>query len=252
MAAKKKGNASEDNRKKGKAKATPVKKPTPKATDDDFGLDDIDDLSPLEDSTEELELVVDEPTPVVEEVVPVDPTPEPEPEPDPVPVVVADVPKEEPSKPKKEEEEEKKGGVMWLIILLILLILAAVYYFGFYNKEEPKPVQAPVKVEEKKPEPEPEPVVVPVEKPAELFTISAPEGRYYAVVGSFFDEDLAEDLGRDLVKSGVSAYLLKPTGGVVYHRVGFLMEGITSMKDADANLTSYREKYGNTVWAFKY
>jgi hypothetical protein len=250
MASKKKGTASEENRKKNKPKAGPAIKPTPKATDDDFGLDDIDDLSPLEDSTDDLELATEESSETVEETTPIIAS-VPAAEPTPV-VVVADAPKPRNVNPKKEEEEEKKGGMLWLIILIILLILAAVYYFGFYKKQTPEPVVPPVKVEEKKPEPTPEPVVLPVKKPAELFTISAPEGRYFAVVGSFFDEDLAEDLGKKLVKSGVSAYLLKPTGSAVYHRVGLLMEDISTMKAADANLTSYREQYGNTVWALKY
>ena len=108
------------------------------------------------------------------------------------------------------------------------------------------------KVEQKKPEPEPEPVAAPVVVPAELVTISTREGRYYAVIGSFFDVDLAEDLGKELVASGISAYILQPSGDVVFHRVGLLMDNVSSMKEAEANLTSYREKYGNTVWAFKY
>ncbi|MFT6971251.1 MAG: hypothetical protein ACJAXX_001820 [Roseivirga sp.] len=257
MAAKKKDIASGDNRKKSKSKVSPVQK----ATDDDFGLDDIDDLSPIEDITEEIDLTTEESNPTIEDTSPVvvevtpEPELEPEPEPEPEPVIAAEVPKpEQPNAIKREEEEEKKGGILWLAILIILLIVAAVYYFGFYTQEELKPVVPDEKIEEKRPEPTPEPerLVVPVEIPAELFAIEAPDGRYYAVVGSFFDEDLAEDLGEEIVQSGSSAYLLKPAGSFVYHRVGLLMESITSMKDAEANLTSYREKYGNTVWAIKY
>jgi hypothetical protein len=250
MAAKKKGNTSDDNKRKGKPTQGAAKKPAPKAADDDFGLDDIDDMTPLEDPTDDLDLGTEESTEsTVEEVAPVtEPTPEPESEP-----VVAVTPEpEEPQTPKEEKEEEKKGGMLWLVILIIVLILAAVYYFGFYNKKEEKPLPPPAKIEQKKPEPEPEPVAAPVVKPAKLVTISTREGRYYAVIGSFFDVDLAEDLGKELVASGVSAYILEPSGDVVFHRVGLLMENVSSMKDAEANLTSYREKYGNTVWAFKY
>ncbi|PIQ49255.1 MAG: hypothetical protein COW03_06000 [Cytophagales bacterium CG12_big_fil_rev_8_21_14_0_65_40_12] len=245
MAAKKKGNTSDDNKRKGKPNQGAANKPAPKAADDDFGLDDIDDIAPLEDPTDELELGVEDNTqpaevPVVEEV-------------SPQPVVVAETPKpEKPKTVKEEKEEEKKGGMLWLIVLVILLILAAVYYFGFYNKKEAKPLPPPPKIEEKKPEPEPEPVVAPVVVPAEIFTISTREGRYYAVIGSFFDVDLAEDLAKEIVASGVSAYILQPSGDAVFHRVGLLMENASSMKEAEANLTSYREKYGNTVWAFKY
>jgi hypothetical protein len=249
MAAKKKGNTSEENKRKGKPTQGAAKQPTPKATDDDFGLDDIDDMTPLEDTTDDLELGTEESTEsTVEEVVPVIlPTPEPE------PVVVAVTPKPEKHQaPKEEKEEEKKGGILWLVVLIIVLVLAAVYYFGFYNKQEEKPLPTPPKVEQKKPEPEPEPVAAPVIKPAELLTISTREGRYYAVIGSFFDVDLAEDLGKKIVASGISAYILEPTGDAVFHRVGLLMENVSSMKEAEANLMSYREKYSNTVWAFKY
>jgi cell division septation protein DedD len=249
MAAKKKGNTSEDNNKrKGKPTQGAAKQPTPKAADDDFGLDDIDDMTPLEDPTDDLDLGTEESTEsTVEEVAPVIlPTPEPEP-------VVAAAPKpKKPQAPKEEEEEEKKGGMLWLVVLIIVLVLAAVYYFGFYNKQEEKPLSPPPNVEQKKPEPEPEPVVAPEVIPAELLTISIREGRYYAVIGSFFDVDLAEDLGKEIVASGISAYILQPSGDVVFHRVGLLMDNVSSMKEAEANLTSYREKYGNTVWAFKY
>lgn len=250
MAAKKKGNTSEDNKRKGKPTQGASKKPAPKAADDDFGLDDIDDMASLEDPTDDLDLGTEESAEsIVEEVTPVVvPTPEPKPE----PVVAVAPKKEKPQAPKEEQEEEKKGGMLWFVVLIIVLILAAVYYFGFYNKKEEKPLPPPPKVEQKKPEPEPEPVAAPVVIPAELVTISTREGRYYAVIGSFFDVDLAEDLGKELVASGVSAFILKPSGDVVFHRVGLLMDNVSSMKEAEANLTSYREKYGNTVWAFKY
>ena len=131
---------------------------------------------------------------------------------------------------------------------------AAIYYFVFYKKEEVKvePVSKP-KVEQPKVEPQPEPEPVKVEVPkAELITISARQGRYFAVVGSFFDGDLAEDKGNELVASGITAHVLKPIGNVNFHRVGIMIPNVSSMKEAETALASYREKFGKEVWALKY
>jgi len=275
MAAKKKANSS-DNNKKGRTspansgKKGAPKKEDPKVSDDNFGLDDIDDLNAIEDSTEDIELVEEikkedkkpEITVLVDEREVIKEKEERK-------AVVANIttddhPKSSAKQTKvvdekkivmeKKSDEEKKGGGVWIVILIVIIVALAIYFFAFSNKEEPKPVVEPKpKVEQPKAEPEPEPEPVKAIQPkAELITISVIEGRYYAVVGSFFDGDLAEDKGNELVKSGTTAYVLMPKGNAAFTRVGLLISNVSSIGEAEARLAPFREKYGNEVWVLKY
>lgn len=158
----------------------------------------------------------------------------------------------------KESEKEQKGSNRGLIVFFVIVLAAAAVYFLVFDKAEEKllrPVekkveQAPVKVD---PTPEPEPEVIPVPEPepkAELVTISAPDGRFYVVVGSFYDDDLALDKGNEIVSSGLSAYLIEPTGEFKLFRVGIgvAQERSTAYKARE----ELKEKYGENIWVLKY
>lgn len=155
---------------------------------------------------------------------------------------------------KKPEEEEKtnNSGITALVIILLIVIIAAILYFFVFKKD--KEVE-PIKTEQPQPKPEPEPEPEPIPEPepeptAELFTISAPEGRWYVVIGSFYDADLAEDKGEEIVAAGESAYLLKPTGDFKFHRVGIALSG--SMAEAEEKRADLVSTYGENIWVLKY
>ena len=275
MAAKKKSNTSKENdkptRKPRAKKASPKPKKEqppkePEVSDEDFGLDDIE-LEPVSDSSEEGKT----PTPI----------------PDPVENIETDGKKEvkkeiekkvekEETKPfafntgdkkvkpvkenqssstnsKKKEEEKKDNSIMILVIVLVFVVIAALLYFFVFKKDKPEP--EPVKIEQPRtqpqPEPQPEPEPEPEPEPiAELFTISAPEGRFYVVVGSFYDGDLAEDKAKAIVASGTSAYVLKPQGGIQFHRVGIVPS--ESSASAEELRSGLLETYGENIWVLKY
>lgn len=274
MAAKKKSNSSAENNKnkKGPAKGARGKsgasKPKneelpkdPEMSDDDFGLDDIE-LEPVEESSEDTPT----PEPIIDPVDEIedDSTPEPEKkeeEKEEVAPFVYTTGEEkahketEPTEGEKPAQEEKKNnsGIVALLVILLILIIAAALYFFVFKKDEPKP--EPKKVEQPKvvdpqPEPEPEPEPQPVKPKAELFTISAPEGRWYVVVGSFYDVDLAEDKASSIVASGMSAYLLSPTGDFKFHRVGIAQSA--NMKEAENKRSELVATYGENIWVLKY
>lgn len=238
--------------KKPVARKTPVKKQTPVVPDDDLGLDDIsleandDAVVPIAEEQKKPEPKKEKPTPVA---VPVTPVKE-----------VSRVEEKKPSVPEPAKEEENKGGgLSALLIIIVILALAAAAYFIFFNKDKaPEPVtpieqkvekpaveQTPVLKEEVKPVVEPEPAVI-----AELITISAPGGRFYVVVGSFYDEDLAVDKGNDIVATGNNAYLLKPTGDFKLHRVGINVGDRWS--EAAKGLEELKSLYGDNIWVLKY
>lgn len=161
----------------------------------------------------------------------------------------------------KEPEKEDKRSNNGLIIFFVLILAAAAVYFLVFDKEEdvvppviekveqapvkedPTPKEVPVKQEEVIPEVAPEPK-------AELVTISSPDGRFYVVVGSFYDDDLAIDKANEIVASGISAYVLEPDGEFNLYRVGIsvVQERSTAFK-ARAELLN---EYGENIWVLKY
>ena len=163
---------------------------------------------------------------------------------------------------------EESGSPVGLIVTLIIIGVVAIVvaaYFLFFNKdkeeqvvvEEPvpavvdstlleTPVEEPV-VEEEPVEEEPEPAMADV---GEYLTISEKTGRYYVVIGSFIDADLAEDYAKKLAKDGVNTTILSPEGKG-FHRLA-LEEDYGSFADASMQLETFRGNYGPEVWVLKY
>ena len=110
-------------------------------------------------------------------------------------------------------------------------------------KADPTPKEEPVKQEEVTPVAEPE-------SKAELVTISSSDGRFYVIVGSFYDDDLAIDKANEIIASGISAYLIEPSGDFNLYRVGIraAQERSTAFK-ARAELLN---EYGENIWVLKY
>ncbi len=81
-------------------------------------------------------------------------------------------------------------------------------------------------------------------------TISSPTGRYYVIVSSSVDGDLAMDYASKLAKEGVSVKVLKPPAdSKVYHRVAVADYG--SSEQAENAKVSFGT-YGEGVWVLKY
>jgi len=270
MAAKKKSDSSDENKKtprntpKSRKKA-PAKKPAvkkeelpkePIVTDDDFGLDDIDldlaDEPVLEEAKDETPeaVIVPDPTPEPE------PEPTPEPEPAPVPVVEPKVEKKDPVK-QQQEQDKKNRGIIWIIIIILLLAAAAVYFLVIkpgQKAEDTEPVKQEQPVQQQ-PDPEPEPVAQPDPEPeppkeAQVITISEQGSRFYVVVGSFFDVDGAEDKAKGIAASGTDAYVIEPLAGTQFYRVGINPTG--SFSEANGSLEGLKSTYGEEIWVLKH
>ncbi len=144
------------------------------------------------------------------------------------------------SSTENTESSNKNGLVAGIVIALIVLIGALVYYNFFYQKEEPvivqqeapKPAPAPV-------EPEPvieEPIVEEVVPTLEY--VQSRAGRYFGIVGSFIDDDLAADLAKKLMSEGTSCKIIYPFGNKLFYRLS--VSDFDNVQDVYHMLRAYK------------
>ncbi|MGK7393658.1 MAG: SPOR domain-containing protein [Candidatus Cyclobacteriaceae bacterium M3_2C_046] len=166
-----------------------------------------------------------------------------------------------------ENKGGSKAGAIIAFLLVFLGVLFAVYWFLFRDTTEPvestttevvqEPVEQPV-IQEPEPQVQnTEPVEEPVEEttPAtpetgEMTTISSPTGRYYIVVGSFIDDDLAMDLGNQLAAKGMNSYLIEPSGDNKFYRLG--LGNFDSWNQALNRLEDLKTTFDNEIWVLKF
>ncbi|MBL6449979.1 hypothetical protein JMN32_26940 [Fulvivirga sp. 29W222] len=81
-------------------------------------------------------------------------------------------------------------------------------------------------------------------------TISSRTGRYYVVIASAIDEDLAMDHAKKLSNEGANISIIKPFGSSKFHRIA--VESHDTWAGAEASATDLRGQYGDDVWVIKY
>lgn len=183
--------------------------------------------------------------------------------------------------PKKEyvpgsytpPKDDSMVGKVIALILVLLLAGAAIWYFGFYRPEQQRMEKA--KIEKQKQEEAEqqrqaeqeaerrrqeelaaqraaEEKAAAEQKPKEGTIESVPQrtGRYYVVVSSSIDNDLAMDYAEKLKKQGVGTYILLPAGTNKFTRVA------VSSHDTWANAATAAEdaksEFGENVWVIKF
>lgn len=164
-----------------------------------------------------------------------------------------------PYKKKMPEPEIDSGSSKAGIIIVILLVVVAaflVYWFVFRKptmkeKIALKPdttavhktdtlAQAPVKTD------------TVAAKPAMgmIDTISERTGRYYVIISSSVDADLATDYAKKLAAKGVSCKLLGPVTDRKFHRLAVADFG--TLNEANSKLEELKGMYGSECWVMKY
>ncbi|MGB3183456.1 MAG: SPOR domain-containing protein [Cyclobacteriaceae bacterium] len=164
----------------------------------------------------------------------------------------------------RDKRDENSSSAAPLIIVLILLLIAVgggVWWF-FLRDATPEPVQEIAEeTTTTEPEPvddfddgfsEPEPIE---EEPAEPVTgqinnLSSRTGRYYVVVSSFFDGDMAKDYADKLSNDGVNVSIILPSGKNKFHRVA--VDDFDSYAAAVDKAEELKATYGNETWAVRY
>lgn len=210
--------------------------------DEDFGLPPVN-VSPLK--SDPPKLVADQPA---------------------VPVAQESGSSSVPDAGKNPEKKEKKDRTNWVILLILLFILAVgygVYHFGLmedFNRNTPEATAedtTPPAVESPEPEPSPEPeaAIPETEEPTtapQLTEIEGREGspRYFLVVGSFIDDDLARDYSSRLNNSGLNTFLVHPYGNINFYRLAVgQFENLDLALEA---MESSQNDYKENLWVLKY
>ena len=93
---------------------------------------------------------------------------------------------------------------------------------------------------------------IPDAKPAEgtIETLADRTGRYYVVVSSSVDGDLAMDRAKKLSASGKSTKIIPPFGKWKYFRL--CIADFDSFAGAQSNADASKAEYGDALWVLKY
>lgn len=81
-------------------------------------------------------------------------------------------------------------------------------------------------------------------------TISSRTGRYYVVVASAIDGDLAMDYANKLTRDGYNVKIIAPYGKTMFHRVA--VKDLDTWDNAQSAANELKPDYGNGVWVIKY
>ncbi|MEQ6121307.1 SPOR domain-containing protein [Reichenbachiella sp. MALMAid0571] len=84
----------------------------------------------------------------------------------------------------------------------------------------------------------------------EIVEIQSKTGRSYIIIGSFIDQDLANDYAKELSASGKGVKVIFPFGKSKRYRVSVV--DFDSYADAMAQIGSYKSTYGEDIWTLKY
>ena len=159
--------------------------------------------------------------------------------------------------------------------LMLILLFATVIGIALLNMtEDPKPtikmeqpllVEAEVKKEVKKeiiPESVIEEVIEPEVKtdPPELKSVlqaigaisvkGQPLDKYYLIVASFLDNDLAFDYAEKLILSGSNVIIIPPFSTSKLTRVALLE--YETLEKANIGLDKYKDEFADKLWVLKY
>ncbi|WMN10966.1 SPOR domain-containing protein [Marivirga salinae] len=229
----------------------------PEQDDEDFGLPDLDDdsdsdkdsSSTTEESEQETSFDTSETSeePIASDYEQEDDEYDPDP--------FGDDEEEEPVSTYTPPKKQSAAPIIITLSIIVILACVLVYFF-FLREPEKEPVaQKPVKdttsyVVEKPVEPEPE--VIEPEEPSVgvVNTLNSRTGRSYVVVGSFFDEDLAQDYADKLTKDGTNAYIIPPFGKSKFNRVA--IEETESFAAASTRATELSGQFKEQPWPLKY
>ena len=101
-----------------------------------------------------------------------------------------------------------------------------------------------------KPKPKAAPKPASTAPAGEIVAVTASTGRTYVIIGSFIDEDLANDYAKEISGSGKGVKVISPYGKSKRYRVS--IADFASYSDAAPQMDSFKSEYSPDVWALKY
>ena len=90
----------------------------------------------------------------------------------------------------------------------------------------------------------------PTQEPGTVETISSKTGRYYVVVASAIDGDLANDYAEKLAGKGDSPKVIEPYSKKPFYRVA--LADYEALMDAQTKAEELKGEYGDEVWVIRY
>ncbi|EON76722.1 hypothetical protein ADIS_2781 [Lunatimonas lonarensis] len=163
------------------------------------------------------------------------------------------------------EEKTSTGSTRVLVLILLLITgLGAVGYFlGYFGAKDDRP--SPVVEEVREDEPvNPEEIdeagiavvdqsgadVLDTELKLVEITSKGSSPRYFVVVGSFIDDDLARDYAKKLNQSGLKTYLIHPYGDIDFFRLA--VEEHANVTEALTVIEQVQADFEENLWVLKY
>jgi len=171
--------------------------------------------------------------------------------------------------PPKPESNAPK-----IIAFLVIVILASagIWYFGFYRPQAAAAEEARIEAEAQKALAAEQAAALKKQEEERLATeqvnneaadddelasdeatfttISERTGRYYIVIESFVDSDMAADYGKELAGKGMSTALLSPQGKRKFHRL--TVGDFGSFVEAQEDANKLKAEFGDDLWVLKY
>ena len=99
--------------------------------------------------------------------------------------------------------------------------------------------------------PEPEPERVSIEEPkGAISLVNQPQIKYFLVVASFLDKDLANDYGEQLIQSESNVFIIPPTSNSKFTRVA--LGKYETLGEVIDGINAYNDEFGEQIWALKY
>lgn len=172
------------------------------------------------------------------------------------------------------EEPKSNGPKILMAILGVIIIVAGVYYFGFYAPEQKRQAEKAAQEQAERDrlaeqerqrkaqeeqraqelaaqqQAEEEEQASAKPEPGEINILTASTGRYYVVIGSFIDDDLAMDYGQKLAAEGTGSMILSPVGATKFYRLA--LSDHASFNEAQQEADNLKSSFSDALWVLKY
>ncbi|HCW07455.1 MAG TPA: hypothetical protein DGG95_08850 [Cytophagales bacterium] len=166
---------------------------------------------------------------------------------------------------EEEEEESSSSGLVIAIVVGLVILVGGflAYKFVWLPKKAQQELAAKQKEEEKKAAEEQQAKLAEEERlrkeaeakpatPAEgtIETLNERTGKFYIVVSSSVDGDLAMDKAKKLSATGTSTKIIPPFGKWKYYRL--CIGSFDSFESAQSSADASKATYGDALWVMKY
>lgn len=161
--------------------------------------------------------------------------------------------------------ERHRSPVGWILLAILLVVAAGVGLFWWFSRDSesemseiiPPVTQTQPPVANNEPAESAPTITTPPSATdqrtagtGEVLQISESTNRYYVVISSSFDGDLANDYAKKLASEGFTSKILAPRGNVKFYRLS--IADYASLPEASVKAEELKSTYGEGVWVIRY